>query len=275
MLRTARARRPPTPSDRAREGWADRADAPARNSNEGDDDGATSAGTRTTVASSLKSLMPRRRARTDASTTTPSDRRRRRSVSPENSTARVVRTARGVTRAELLELVGRPLQDIDYLRIPFTSGPGADDVARCEDGHAPELHESSLASSLWCLSEEIPALPAVRPARPPTAIRPAFSALPELAPGRSNLSPSGTSNVSLTESRNRCSGVFLLRIRTWLPPISAWCETPSRSRRRARSCSSVSVLRYRCWPRARATPACCRTAARRWRPHCRVCGPPA
>jgi hypothetical protein len=227
MLRTACARRPPTTSGRAGGTCVDRGDECAGKPCDEDDD-ATSAGTRTMIASSLKSLMPRRRARTDASTTTPWDRRLRPSVSAESSTEGVVRTARGVTGAELLELLGGPLHDFDDLGIPLTSGPGTDDVAGCEDRQARELHESSPAPSLCCLSEEIPALPAVRPARPPTAIKPAFSALPGLPPGRSNLSPSGTSKVSLTESRSRCSGVFLLSIRiSGLPPFSAWCETPS------------------------------------------------
>ena len=183
MLRTAWARRPPTASDRAGGTRADRADARLGNSYDADEGDVTSAGTRTTVASSLKSLIPSRRARTDASTTTPEDRRPPALSRAPRDRPAGARTARGVTRAELLELLGRLLHDIDYLRIPFMSGPGADDVAGCEDRHARELHESSLAPSLCCLSDEIPALPAVRPARPPTAIRPAFSALPGPSPG--------------------------------------------------------------------------------------------
>src|SRR6185295_10575457 len=123
MLRTAWARRPRGGSDRA---WLTRA---------GDEGDLASAGTTRTVASSLRSRIPSRRAKTEASTTTPEDRRPRLSSSAERPTAGLARTVRGATRAELLELVGCPLHDMDYLRIPFTSGPGADDVAGCEDRH--------------------------------------------------------------------------------------------------------------------------------------------
>ena len=104
-----------------------------------------------------------------------------------------------VARAELLEAAGRPRRGIDDLRIPLTPGPGADDVPGREDRRAGELHESSPAPSVRCLSDEMPALPAVRPARPPAAISPAFSALPEpTASGRSNFSALGTSSESST-----------------------------------------------------------------------------
>src|SRR5829696_999254 len=245
MLRTASARPRPTAHDGA----------------------VTSAGTSIMVASSAKSRMPKSRATIEASTRTPSEGRLLRAGTAVSATGLVAPTAWGVTRAELFESLGRPLQDIDDLRVAFTPGPGADDVPGCEDRHPRELHESSLAPSLCRLSEEIPALPAVRPTRPPAVIKAAFFALPEPMSGRPDLMPLGTSSDLLTGSRSRCSRLFLLKSRIGSPPFTAWYETPSRSPRRARPWSSASVPRHRCWPQARPAPACCTTPDRRsWYP---------
>jgi len=135
---------------------------------------------------------------------------------------------RGTAGAELFQSLRRPRRSIDDLRIAFTPRLGADDVTGCEEGHARELHESSLAPSVRRRSEEMPALPAARPARPP-AIKPAFrplpsgnpalSALPEPTPGRRALIPLAglrnpadgldtTSSVSVMVWRSRCVGLF-------------------------------------------------------------------
>src|SRR6185436_6677562 len=100
----------------------------------------------------------------------PSDGRLRRSGIAVSTPRPLTATIRGMTRAERLEALGRPLRGVDDLRIAFPPGPGTDDVSRCEDRHARELHESSSASSLRRRSDEMPALPAVRPVRPPAAI---------------------------------------------------------------------------------------------------------
>jgi hypothetical protein len=84
----------------------------------------------------------------DASTSTPSDGRFLRPATAVSATGLVAPTARGVTRAELFKSLGRPFHEIDDLRIALTPSPGADDVPGREDGHARELHESSLAPSL-------------------------------------------------------------------------------------------------------------------------------
>jgi hypothetical protein len=70
--------------------------------------------------------------------------------------------------------------------------------------------------SLRRLSEEMPALPAMRPARLPAAIRPASSVLAESPPlGSRDLMPLvDTSSESLTVSRSRCSWLFLLTSRS-------------------------------------------------------------
>ena len=190
MLRTAAAKPPPARPDRPAEGIRRAGDWWSV-----DDRGVISAGTSTTVASSVSSRRPSKRARTEASTSktppiAPSDSQRPPSAGRGCSAGRTGgwRELNSSSRWEAV------VAHIDYLRIPFTSGPGAGDVPGGEDRHARELHESSLAPSLWRLSEEMPALPAVRPASPPAAIRPAFSALLEpAASGRSNLS--GARNV--------------------------------------------------------------------------------
>src|SRR5215207_683624 len=86
----------------------------------------------------------------------------------------------------------------------------------------------------WRLSEEMPALPAVIAASPAAAIKPVLRVLPEPTPGTLDLMPLGTSSELLTVFRSRCNRVFLLRGRIAWPPFSAWSETPSQSRRRAR-----------------------------------------
>ena len=76
--------------------------------------------------------------------------------------------------------------------------------------------------SLRRLSEEMPALPAMRPARLPAAIRPASSVLAESPPlGSRDLIPLvDTSSESLTVSRSRCSWLFLLTSR-WVASVHA------------------------------------------------------
>src|SRR5215207_3024553 len=74
-----------------------------------------------------------------------------------------------------------------------------------------DLHESSLVPSRWRRSEEMPALAAVRPARPPAAIKAAFSVLPEPTSGSFDLIPLGKSSESSTVSSSPCSLVFLLK----------------------------------------------------------------
>ena len=209
MLRTASAKPRPTAPDCARGTSEDPAGVRAGESCSADDewgsdDGAvTSAGTSMTVASSVKRRIPKTRAKIEASTRNPSDRRRLRSGTAVSTTGAVDLTARGVTRAELFESLRRPLQDTDDLGIAVTPSPGADDVPGCEDRHPRELHESSLAPSLRRLSEEIPALPAVRPARPTAAIKLAFNAFPGPKPRRSTWFLGGASNESSTVSRSR------------------------------------------------------------------------
>jgi hypothetical protein len=92
----------------------------------------------------------------DASTRTPSDGRFLREGTAVSATGLVAPTARGVTRDELLESLGRPLfewpgrplHETDDLRIAVTPSPGADDVPGREHSPRRELHESSLAPSL-------------------------------------------------------------------------------------------------------------------------------
>lgn len=178
--------------------------------------------------------MPSTRARIDASTTTPLDKCLRRSGTTVAATGARVLSARGATGAELLESLSCARHLVDDLCIAFTPRPGAGHVPGCEQRHCRELHESSLASSLRRLSEEMPALPAARPARPP-ATTPALRALPcgrpaliawrEPTPGRDliplgrpnlvpldwpNLIAVGTSSESATVSTSRCSLLFLL-----------------------------------------------------------------
>src|SRR5918995_7169813 len=59
----------------------------------------------------------------------------------------------------------------------------------------------------------MPALPAVRPARPPAVIKPVFIALPEPTSRRPDLTPLGTWSDLLTVLRSRCGRLFLFKSR--------------------------------------------------------------
>jgi hypothetical protein len=84
-------------------------------------------------------------------------------------------------------------------------------VSGHQNDHHPELQESSLAPSLRRRSEEMAALPAVRPARPP-AIKPPLMALLFVK------APPSASSEALTVSRTRSDWLFLLRNLILSPP---------------------------------------------------------
>src|SRR5215217_3219548 len=94
-------------------------------------------------------------------------------------------------------------------------------------------HESSVAPSV--LSDEMRALAAMRPATPPTAIKPAFAALDDGRLARPDVIPLGRS--SGVSSRSRCSRLLRSKSRIGSSPFSAWYETRSQSPRRARAWS--------------------------------------
>src|SRR4051812_31589502 len=235
MLRTAWASRGPAAMVRLGAGTDDRgAGRVAGGWAAGD--ALTSAGTSTMLASTVNNRSPSRRAWIEASTRTPSDRRLLRSGIAVSAAGALVSRVRGPTGTELLESLRRARQPVDDLGIAFTPGPGADDISGREDRRPDQLHESSLAPSKRRRSEEMPALPAVRPATPP-AIRPALralslgsaslSALPEPTPLAAT-SPVMLSSESLTVSRTRSSRFLRLKSLISSPSVIAFV-TPSRS----------------------------------------------
>jgi len=180
MLRTASARPCPAAPERVAGTPEDRAELRAGGST-ASGGAVIAAGMSTTVASSFKSGMPRTRARTDAWTRAPSDKRLPRSGAPVSTTGARLPSATGVTTVEPYETPLRPR----HLGMAFRPGLGVD-----------RRHESPLAPSVRRRSDEIPALPAVRTARPP-ATKPAFSILPLV------MLPLSESSESLPVSRSR------------------------------------------------------------------------
>lgn len=114
---------------------------------------------------------------------------------------RWVRLATGTELFESLRYLRRLVHD---LGIAFMSGPGAHHIARGKQCHPPELHESPLAPCVRLRREEMPALPAVRPARPPAIKPPAFRALSLGIPPFSGL-------LAAIPSSSFCRGLFLFR----------------------------------------------------------------
>jgi hypothetical protein len=124
MVRTASAKPRPMGRDRVGGTPEDPADLRADESCGADGAAVASAGTRTMVASSVKSRMPNRRTRIDASTRVPSDRRFLRSGTAVIATGVAAPTAREVIRAEPFESLGRTFHEIDDFRLSLTLNLG-------------------------------------------------------------------------------------------------------------------------------------------------------
>src|SRR5215210_7276247 len=105
-----------------------------------------------------------------------------------------------MTRTELLETVGDLAGKLGDLVVSLAAGACPQHVADCEEGCLRDRHEPRFELAARRLTDETPALPAVRPTAPATASRPALRAVLDRPPGMRGRTSLTASSESLTVS---------------------------------------------------------------------------